>query len=312
MLGLAALSLVNHPFERWGAVAWSTALVVHFLVLRHGTEDTSASVANLLHAFGVWVTGALAVQEAGWAAVQLTGRSGAWEIAAWGAALAAIVVVIARCGLFAMAWPWTVAARSYLTWGAAPLVALATLWSAASNFGSSGGAHPLPYLPILNPLDVSQMFVLVGMLAWLGTLHRKSFLATESVIHGAYVVSALGFLWLNAVLLRTLHHYFEVPLRWSAMMDSTLVQSSLSIFWSVIALPVMVYATRGASRILWMTGATLLSLTVGKLFFIDLAHTGTLARIVSFLAVGGLLLLIGYLAPMPRRSDKTESERTPP
>ena len=50
---------------------------------------------------------------------------------------------------------------------------------------------------------------------------------------------------------------------------------------------------------LWMVGAGLLAAVVLKLFFVDLSKVGTLARIVSFLGVGGLMLVIGYVAPMP-------------
>ena len=38
-----------------------------------------------------------------------------------------------------------------------------------------------------------------------------------------------------------------------------------------------------------------------KLFLVDLAQAGTVARIVSFICVGLLLLLIGYLEPVPPR-----------
>ncbi len=38
---------------------------------------------------------------------------------------------------------------------------------------------------------------------------------------------------------------------------------------------------------------------VVKLFLVDLADVGTIARIVSFLVVGGLVLLIGYFSPLP-------------
>jgi LPXTG-motif cell wall-anchored protein len=36
-----------------------------------------------------------------------------------------------------------------------------------------------------------------------------------------------------------------------------------------------------------------------KLFFVELAQTGTVTRIVSFIGVGLLMLLIGYVAPVP-------------
>jgi uncharacterized membrane protein len=51
-----------------------------------------------------------------------------------------------------------------------------------------------------------------------------------------------------------------------------------------------------------------MGVVVLKLFAIDLEGTGTLARIVSFLTVGGLLLAAGYLSPLPPDStEKAES-----
>ena len=48
-----------------------------------------------------------------------------------------------------------------------------------------------------------------------------------------------------------------------------------------------------------MTGAALLGVVVLKLAVNDLGNTGTVARIVSFIGVGVLLMVIGYLAPVP-------------
>jgi uncharacterized membrane protein len=39
---------------------------------------------------------------------------------------------------------------------------------------------------------------------------------------------------------------------------------------------------------------------VGKLYLLDLANPGTLARSVSFLDVGALVMVIGYVAPVPQ------------
>ena len=78
-----------------------------------------------------------------------------------------------------------------------------------------------------------------------------------------------------------------------------LVQASLSMFWTVLALGVMVFATRRVSRALWFTGAALLGVTVIKLFLFDLSRVTGVERIVSFIGIGVLLLLIGYLSPLP-------------
>jgi uncharacterized membrane protein len=64
----------------------------------------------------------------------------------------------------------------------------------------------------------------------------------------------------------------------------------------------MVVATRRAIRPVWICGAALMGAVVVKLFVVDLSGIGTLERIVSFLGVGVLMLLIGYLSPVPPRT----------
>jgi hypothetical protein len=43
----------------------------------------------------------------------------------------------------------------------------------------------------------------------------------------------------------------------------------------------------------------------GKLFFVELANSGTIERIVSFIVVGVALLVIGYFVPLPPKQDQT-------
>jgi uncharacterized membrane protein len=59
---------------------------------------------------------------------------------------------------------------------------------------------------------------------------------------------------------------------------------------------------------LWLAGAGLLGLVLVKLFTVDLSGSGTLARVVSFMVVGILILVIGYLSPIPPR--QTEAEKS--
>ena len=43
----------------------------------------------------------------------------------------------------------------------------------------------------------------------------------------------------------------------------------------------------------------------------DLANTGSLERIISFLGVGGVLVVIGYFSPLPPAfKEKVEEETT--
>jgi uncharacterized membrane protein len=64
----------------------------------------------------------------------------------------------------------------------------------------------------------------------------------------------------------------------------------------------MIWGARNINRWVWLGGTSLMGLVVLKLFIVDLGNTGTVARIISFLGVGALLLVVGYFAPAPPRS----------
>ncbi len=120
------------------------------------------------------------------------------------------------------------------------------------------------------------------------------------------VTAAAGFVWLNAILIRGFHHYGGVPYRFSAWVDTLAVQTGISLLWSATALVLMWLAARRAMRTPWLVGAVLLGAVVLKLVLVDLSATGTVTRIVSFIGVGVLMLLIGYVAPMPASDAKQE------
>jgi len=119
-------------------------------------------------------------------------------------------------------------------------------------------------------------------------------------------LGALAFIWANGVLLRTLHQWGGVPFSLESFAQSTLVQSALSIFWALLALGMMLAAARNLSRAVWLAGAALLAVVVAKLFLVDLSHVGSVERIVSFVGVGLLMLIVGYLSPLPPAPKDTE------
>jgi uncharacterized membrane protein len=86
------------------------------------------------------------------------------------------------------------------------------------------------------------------------------------------------------------------------MLDSTITQTTLSIFWAALALAAMLFATRKSDRPIWFAGAALLAAVIAKLFFVDLSSVGSIERIVSFVGVGLLMLVIGYYSPLPPRA----------
>jgi len=175
------------------------------------------------------------------------------------------------------------------------LVAL-VLWSLGVDMLADGGMSPLPYLPLLNPVDLGH--VLAALYAV--TLWRAGQLQPRALASGAAV---LGFVWLNGMLVRTLHHWAGTPMWIDGALLDGVVLTGLTILWATLALLAMLFATRRAppplARGLWLAGATLLAVVVAKLFLVDLSSVGALQRIVSFLGVGLLMLVIGYVSPLP-------------
>ena len=93
-------------------------------------------------------------------------------------------------------------------------------------------------------------------------------------------------------------------------MASLAVQTGLTLLWTALALVLMWVAARRDMRRVWLVGAVLLAVVVVKLLVIDLSGSGTVARIVSFIGVGALMLVIGYVAPLPGHSPKEPSRAT--
>ena len=111
-------------------------------------------------------------------------------------------------------------------------------------------------------------------------------------------------LWITVVVARTIHHLAAVPYDRHFMIRSELFQAAVAVLWGLVALGSMITANRLRQRMIWFCGAGLLAVVVVKLFVVDLSGSGTISRIVSFLAVGGLLLVIGFFTPLPPSDTK--------
>jgi uncharacterized membrane protein len=204
-----------------------------------------------------------------------------------------------------LAWPVRRYLTTYLGTALIPVALLLLFWF-VWVVGASAATTPLPYLPLLNPLELLQLLLLLLLTSWL-LLHRRRssrILGEVEPKIAFYLLGGLAFVLLNEVIAHTIHHWYGVPYRLAALHQSWLFQATVSVVWSVTALIITVSATRIGRRTLWIVGAALLGLVVVKLFFVDLAGSGTIARIVSFIAVGVLMLLVGYFSPMPPKPEE--------
>jgi len=302
LLFLAFGSLIDleHPFANMGWVAWPFAYIVHFAVLRRQQEKLPVAWTPWMHAIGAVTLAFLGAMEFEWLAETNTVRHSAWALSSIIVVPAALILMISSRRADDI-WPVSEHTAAYRKGTVMPLVAVAGLWSLYINFEEAGASDPLPYLPFLNAIDLAHIFAGFAVVsAWMAL--KRSNLEAPKIFRGKLGVtlgSAVTFFWLNAVLLRTIHHWAGVEYDFDPLWDSVVVQTSLSIFWTVLALSLMVVATRLGRRAIWIVGAALMAVVVVKLLLVDLSHLGGIERIVSFIGVGVLMLVIGYFSPVP-------------
>jgi len=285
-------------------VGWPIALAGYYMIL-YRRETTSENILQFLHAGTLWLTTGLCAWEFSWQVDHWIDGSETWPLIVWGVVPAFVVLIVASTGR-KISWPVARHYNKYLTIAAGPVAAAAWLWTLYANITSPGDTEPLSYLPILNPLDVASGFTFIVLPLWFRQLQTAMPEAVSPRLakqaFGIYAASI--FVWFNAILVRTIHQWSGVGFSASSLFDSVLLQASFSIFWSLLALCTMVVATRRGLRFVWLTGAGLLAVVVIKLFLVDLSSSGTVERIISFVGVGILLLVIGYVSPVPPRKQE--------
>lgn len=303
------LTGAEHPLVQAAAISWPLVFLIHYCLLYLGEGDEDATAQRLApwqHAASFWLLAFLSAWELHWQiALQMYG---VWRDLPWGFAPALLLFLCARATDWP-GWPLQRHAQAYQQL-AAPVLALWTaLWLLVANLHSDGNSGNLIYMPLLNPLDIASILILLCINLWWRQLEPENALRRflGNALWPRAIFSALIFVWLNAALIRALHYGMGTPLDLEGIADSIIVQAALSIFWGLLGFIAMIWSTRRSQREVWMVGAALMSVVVIKLFVVDTSGSGTLARIVAFLSVGALLLLTGYLSPLPpRRVEETE------
>lgn len=304
------------PIEHGGWMAWPAAVMVQYLVLSGWREAASERWTTMSHALagglvvvwfglltGRWMVNALDPIQ--WAALT-------WDADnAWHGVGYALPVMLLLAGLprLVRVAPLRWAAEAYWL-GVGPVLALGlACWVLVGNFAASGNAWPLPFLPLLHPLDVLSLLVVAQL--WRASRWPEWRPMLERLLPNWAVpamVAALLFIWSNMLLVRCFHQWTAMPLTLDAMLDTMPLQAAISLLWATIALLAMFGAARMGRREAWFAGAALLAVLIGKLMLVDLSHAGGVARVVSFMGVGLFTLAMGYFAPLPARKDLGKAE----
>ena len=305
LLGILYLMEFGHLFVSVGTLSWIAAAIVHFAILRAYDNGRGKFEANW-HFAGALAIAAMLVFEIVWRMDQ-AGFSEVWTVST------AMLIPIAGALLITfgrdrLAWPLQRYWSSYLL-VASVLVALQLVAIGIAGLNGPADPAPLPYVPVLNPFD---MLTIIGLAVALHVaMTGRSTTAWFAKDQYRPVMVGWGvatFILSTIAVIRGVHNLGDIEWRQFALMQTVAVQSSLSIYWAILGLSGMVWGARHARRWVWMIGTGLMALVVVKLFLVDLGNTGTVARIISFLGVGAMLLVVGYFAPAPPRQS-VESEQ---
>ncbi|SBV92811.1 conserved membrane hypothetical protein [uncultured delta proteobacterium] len=304
---LEARLFLRHNFlTGWSALAWAAFAVTQLGMLRLCTERIKPS----RHA---WWAGGVALEllfmltSSGRGAALDFGLSRAWgHLASIVPALAYTVALTwmlkryteGRAGLFG-------ADHARVLGGTVPAILFAPLgvWLFFSFF-SLGKPAPLPfYVPVLNPLELKQALCIATFALWQRAISRVDGIRFVLPLPRLLLVlDALLFIWLHSMLFRAIALFTGTPMGRAWEHES--FQVLLTVLWGVWGMSHLILGNRKRIRLIWVIGASLMLMDTAKLFLVDLADKGTLFRVLSFFVMGGIFLLIGWLAPLPP-SQKT-------
>jgi uncharacterized membrane protein len=279
----------SHPFANYGYLAWPAAFAAYAWSIKQDVVPNKAWLRAPL----LWLVAIIGVLELQYQLGRFVGESNVWREIGWAIVPMAIIGAVIR-------WqqPNQIVdtKRTWLWVACAPLMVFTVAWYILMSLNSSGNAAPLPYIPVLNPLDTTLAAVLLLLLIWQRSV-SKQFGQLQNI--NPVLAGIMGFALLNGMLLRTLHHWAGTPFQWTSIFNNSTVQMAFTILWAVTAFVLMLFAHKKGRREIWVVGAGLMALVVAKLFLLDLSQTGSVERIVSFIGAGLMLLVMGYFAPLP-------------
>jgi uncharacterized membrane protein len=322
---LAARPLGMHV-PHWPDLAvWVLAVGAHLWLLWRSdwalagqVEHPRAKWNHGVHAAGVWLATAMLADSLGLGIDRLALWDSSWAgVIFLVSAVAVLLVLVGWAGRSAplatstgLRWPLDPAARAYWLVASLPLAVLAYAGALTAAAFAQGVTDPLPYLPLLNPVDLSVALTIAALLLWrrmMMTAHGQP-TASPADRGGMIAIGLLAFVAVTGVWLRTAHHWLAAE--WSAggLWTNALVQLGLAILWSVLALGLMLFAHRRALRYSWLVGVGLLGVVVVKLLLVDMSNAQGWERIVTFIGVGLLMLVIGYFVPLPPRAGDDDAK----
>ncbi|SDZ25733.1 Uncharacterized membrane protein [Lysobacter sp. yr284] len=293
------------PLRDWGWLAWAAYAALGWRILR-ALRARGAGELAFAHLGWLWSWALLpGVCLQLWLRDDATAFGSGWQFAAVAAPLLAIgAACLWRPGV--AGWP---VGERFAQWRGGATASFALVLAVAVTLGLGYDADPAPlmWLPLLNPQGLIQWGTLLMLGAWLASPLVEAGIRRRRVP----LLALGGFALVTVEVLRSAHFWGGVA--WNASMHSaSLVQTSLTVTWSVLGVAGWIAGSRRGQRGLWLAGAVLMAVVLAKLVLIDRSHLGNLLGIASFIAYGLLCTLVGYFAPAPPSRDAQAEAGEPP
>jgi uncharacterized membrane protein len=291
MLLPSAQTRFGAPLNAPALPVWGLFVSTIVLGLWTGPAVPSRSLA-IAHVVGLWwLVSAVVLQLQNFGEIKKLADG--WQFLATIAPLAALTLGLWRWPQI-FAWPRAEFFGGY-RWGWFALAIPLLLFAVVAGLLLEGDAVPLAFLPVLNPLELALIGSMGLLLGW-----AKDKTDVWSGLPAA--VPLFGFVFVTSATLRAVHHWHGEP--WSAdLFDSGFTQTSLTVVWSLLGVGAWVLGSNRRHRPLWLGGAILMGVVLLKLVLVDRHYMGNMPGIVSFLAVGVLLVGVGYFAPSPPKIE---------
>ncbi|MDR1874628.1 MAG: DUF2339 domain-containing protein [Synergistaceae bacterium] len=303
----------EHPLAGMGMLAWPLFFVgqcVTLALLKDRTTKAWEPAISCLHAENFILFAMIVAAELGYLFSRSLPEINLYWIDLIVVLFLVLIVNVVASDRGIMARLSPVRRRDYGVAGCGTLCALLCLW-AVSSLLLAGDSSPLIYMPLLNPLTFAEVTIFLTATWWrlrtarfYSEFEAPEFEALITARVAVAVCTVLMMAWSTVETARIFHFYGRIPFALSELWGNLVFQTTITFLWGLWSLGMMRAGSRNPEhRRIWNVGAALLSCNILKLLLADLAGTGSLTRIVSFLGLGVLLIVIGVLTPLPARNE---------
>ncbi len=181
-----------------------------------------------------------------------------------------------------------------------PLI-LVIVWQFNTLFAKAS-VEPLPYIPLLNPLDLgAALGCLTLWFWWQKTIVLHNNIGTRDIFAtpGTVLICLMGFLAGHGVILRAVTVLAYSSVYVLDAFPQQLAQICITLYWGACGFALMLTGSKLKMRRLWICGALLMLAAAIKTVAVDTSSAATLAKVAVYFGMGVLYICTGYFIPVP-------------